>query len=118
VSDTVVLEAQVKGISNIKDLKAALKDAKNELLQFEVGTEAFSKAQKKVSALSEKMNDLGDSVRIQGSATERLSQSFSLLTQGLGSGSLDKAKLALTGIGQAMSAIPIFLLIEGLKYLY
>lgn len=117
MAEVVALEAQVKGISNIKELRTALKEAKNELLQFEVGSEGFTRAQAKVSALSEKMKDLGDSVKIQGSGVERLKQSFGLLTESLTSGSLDKAKLAFTGIGQAMSAIPIFLLIEGIQYL-
>jgi hypothetical protein len=118
MSDTVVLEAQVKGITNLKDLKASIKEAKDELLKFEVGTEGFERAQKKVSLLKDKMDGLGDSMQIQGSGAERLTQSFGLLTQSLGSGDLEKAKVAFTGIGQAMSAIPIFLIIEGLKLLW
>lgn len=115
--DAVIFEAQVKGISNLKDLKTALKDAKSELLQFEAGTDGFARAQAKVSVLSEKMKDLGDSVRIQGSGVERLSQSFGLLREAFEGGSIEKAKIAFTALGQAMSAVPIFLLIEGVKYL-
>lgn len=117
-NDTIVFEAQVKGINNIKDLRQALKDAKNELLQFEAGTEGFNKAQAKVSALRDKLDGLGDSTRIQGTGVERLGQSFSLMTEAAGSFDGDKFKTALTGIGQAMSAIPIFLLIQSLQLLY
>lgn len=117
MSDVIAFEAQVKGIGNIKDLRQAIKEAKSELLQFEAGTEGFSRAQAKVSALTDKMNGLGDSARIQGTATERLSQSFGLLGESLRGADLEKAKVAFTGIGQAMSAIPIFLLVEGLNYL-
>lgn len=117
-NDTIVFEAQVKGINNIKDLRQALKDAKNELLQFEAGTEGFNKAQAKVSALKDKLDGLGDSTRIQGTGVERLSQSFSLMTESAASFDGDKFKTALTGIGQAMSAIPIFLLIQSLQLLY
>ena len=91
--DAVIFEAQVKGISNLKDLKTALKDAKSELLQFEAGTDGFARAQAKVSVLSEKMKDLGDSVRIQGSGVERLSQSFGLLREAFEGGSIEKAKI-------------------------
>lgn len=117
-NDTIVFEAQVKGINNIKDLRQALKDAKNELLQFEAGTEGFNKAQAKISALKNKLDGLGDSTRIQGTGVERLSQSFSLMTESAASFDGDKLKTALTGIGQAMSAIPIFLLIQSLQLLY
>jgi len=117
MSEVVSLEARVNGINNIRDLKTALKDAKNELLQFEVGTKAFDDAQKKVSLLKDKLGDLGDSARIAGTPSERLGQSFGLMGEALRGADLDKAKLAFTGIGQAMSAIPIFLLIEGLTYL-
>lgn len=117
-NDTIVFEAQVKGINNIKDLRQALKDAKNELLQFEAGTDGFNKAQAKVSALKDKLDGLGDSTRIQGTGVERLSQSFSLMAESAGSFDGDKFKTALTGIGQAMSAIPIFLLIQSLQLLY
>lgn len=105
-------------ITSIKQLRQAIKEAKGELLQFDVGTDAFARAQQKVSKLTDKLGDLGDSAKIQGTGVERLSQSFSLLTQSLGSGDIDKAKLAFTGFGQALSAIPIFLLIEGIKLLY
>jgi hypothetical protein len=117
-NDTIVFEAQVKGINNIKDLRQALKDAKNELLQFEAGTDGFNKAQAKVSALKDKLDGLGDSTRIQGTGVERLGQSFSLMAESAGSFDGDKFKTALTGIGQAMSAIPIFLLIQSLQLLY
>ncbi len=106
-----------KNIASLKELKQAIKDSRNELLKYDVGTEGFAKAQKNISELTDKVKDLGDSAKIQGTGVERLSASFGLLGEAFTSGDLDKGKLALTGIGQAMSAIPIFLLIEGLKLL-
>lgn len=116
MAETVVLETWVKGITNIKDLKSELKGAKEELLKFDAGTKAFDDAQKKVSLLKDRLGDLGDSAKIAGTPTERLGQSFGLMGEALRGADLDKAKLAFTGIGQAMSAIPIFLLVEGLNY--
>lgn len=116
--ESVALDLEINGLTSVKALKDSLKDAKNELLKFNEGTKEFASAQARVSKLKDRMDGLGDSLKIQGTGAERLKQSFGLLTESLGSGDLGKAKLAFTGIGQAMSAIPIFLLIEGLKYLY
>ena len=116
--ESVALDLEINGLTSVKALKDSLKEAKNELLKFNEGTKEFASAQARVSKLKDRMDGLGDSLKIQGTGVERLKQSFGLLTESLGSGDLNKAKLAFTGIGQAMSAIPIFLLIEGLKYLY
>lgn len=116
--ESVALDLEINGLTSVKALKDSLKEAKNELLKFNEGTKEFASAQARVSKLKDRMDGLGDSLKIQGTGAERLKQSFGLLTESLGSGDLGKAKLAFTGIGQAMSAIPIFLLIEGLKYLY
>ena len=107
-----------KTVNNFSRLKNELKQAKAELLQFEVGTAGFAKAQANVSKLTDKMNNLNDSTRIQGTGVERLTQSFNLLTDSFSTGDIDKAKLAFTGLGQAMKAIPIFLLIEGARLLF
>ena len=116
--ESVALDLEINGLTSVKALKDSLKEAKNELLKFNEGTKEFASAQARVSKLKDRMDGLGDSLKIQGTGAERLKQSFGLLTESLGSSDLGKAKLAFTGIGQAMSAIPIFLLIEGLKYLY
>lgn len=107
-----------KTVNNFSRLKNELKQAKSELLQFEVGTAGFAKAQANISKLTDKMKDLNDSTRIQGTGVERLTQSFNLLTDSFSTGDIDKAKLAFTGLGQAMKAIPIFLLIEGARLLF
>lgn len=107
-----------KTVNNFSRLKNELKQAKSELLQFEVGTAGFAKAQANISKLTDKMKVLNDSTRIQGTGVERLTQSFNLLTDSFSTGDIDKAKLAFTGLGQAMKAIPIFLLIEGARLLF
>lgn len=121
MADKVALEIEIGGVKHsielVKDLKKAINAAKSELLKFEEGTDGFKKAQKNISELSDKLDGIGDSAKIQGTGVERLHQSFGLLTQSLGSADLGKAKLAFVGIGQAMSAIPIFLLIEGITQL-
>jgi hypothetical protein len=121
MAEKIILQLEIDGvqrnIKGVQDLKKALKDSKDELLKFEAGTVGFAKAQKNVSALKDKLDGLGDSARIQGTGVERLRQSFSLLTESAASFDGDKLKTAFTGIGQAMSAIPIFLLVEGFSWL-
>lgn len=75
-------------------------------------------AAKRVAELTDKLEDLKDETKsLKGSGVERLTASFSLLTDGLLNFDTDKIKTGLKGIGGAMSAIPIFLLIEGVKLL-
>lgn len=107
-----------KTVNNFSRLKNELKQAKSELLQFEAGTDGFSRVQAKISGLRDKLDGLNDSTRIQGTGVERLTQSFNLLSESFTSGDIDKAKVAFTGLGQAMKAIPIFLLIEGARLLF
>ena len=119
VINTKINNAEIeKTVNNFSRLKNELKQAKSELLQFEAGTDGFSRVQAKISGLRDKLDGLNDSTRIQGTGVERLTQSFNLLTESFTSGDIDKAKVAFTGLGQAMKAIPIFLLIEGVKLLF
>jgi hypothetical protein len=76
-------------------------------------------AAKRVAELTDKLDDLKDSTKsLKGDGVERLQSSFGLLNESLRTGDLDKAKIAFKGIGTAMSAIPLLLLIEGLKALF
>ena len=102
-----------KTVNNFKDLKKEIRAAKDDLLKFAEGSEDFKRVQQNVTKLQTSLKDLGDTAKIQGSGVERLQQSFNLLGEGFLTGDLEKGKVALTGLGQAMGAIPIFLLIQG-----
>ena len=112
-----------KSISSFKDLKTAIKAAKDEQIAM---TEKFGatsaeavKAGKKLAELKDKVEDLNDSTKsLKGSGVEKLTSSFRLLGEGLGTFDFDKIKTGFKGVGAAMSAIPIFLIIEGLKLLW
>lgn len=118
-NEKIILTLQIDGvkteITNVKELKQAIKDSNNEMLRSEAGSESFKKAAKNISELKGKLGDLGDAARIEGTATEQLSTRFSLLRESLATGDMDKAKLALGGIGGAMKAIPILALAEGAR---
>ena len=121
------MEAEVKGveksITSFKDLKIAIKLAKDEQIamaeKFGATSAEAVKAGKKLADLKDKVEDLNDATKsLKGSGVEKLNASFSLLSEGIGTFNGDKIKTAFKGIGAAMSAIPIFLIIEGLKLLY
>jgi len=110
-------------ITSFKDLKKATKDLRDEQLlmsaKFGDTSEQAKKAGQKLAELKDKVEDLNDSTKsLKGSGVERLTSSFRLLGEGIGTFDFDKIKTGFKGIGSAMSAIPIFLIIEGLKLLY
>jgi hypothetical protein len=104
-----------KTVDTFSGLKKEIRNAKDELLKFAEGSEDFKRVQGNISKLQTSLKDLGDTAKIQGSGVERLQQSFNLLSEGFLTGDLEKGKVALTGLGQAVKAIPIFLLIEGIQ---
>jgi hypothetical protein len=99
-------------IKTMQDLKRAIKDANNELLQAgEVGTKSYADAQKKVTDLKDRLGDLGDAAKVQGTTVEKLGASTGLLSQGFKSLDLDKIKIGFQGIGTAIKANPLMFLI-------
>jgi len=110
-------------ITSFKDLKKATKDLRDEQLvmsaKFGDTSEQAKKVGQKLADLKDKVEDLNDSTKsLKGSGVEKLTSSFRLLGEGIGTFDFDKIKLGFKGVGAAMSAIPIFLIIEGLKLLY
>jgi transcriptional regulator NrdR family protein len=126
-TEKIGIEVEVKGaeksISSFKDLKTAIKAAKDEQIamtsKFGENSIEATKAGQKLAGLKDKVEDLNDSTKsLKGSGVEKLTSSFRLLGEGIGTFDFDKVKTGFKGVGAAMSAIPIFLVIEGLKLLY
>lgn len=96
----------------LKQLKAELKQAQALALNGD------GAAAQKVAELKDKIDDLKDSTKsLQGTGVERLNASMSLLTDAVQNLDLDKAKIGFKALGSAMSAIPLVLIIEGIKAL-
>jgi hypothetical protein len=75
-------------------------------------------AAKRVAELSDKMDDLADATKtLKGSGVEQAQSSFALLGDGFKNLDLDKVKTGFSGLGNAMKAIPLFLIVEGISYL-
>lgn len=123
---TIAIEVEVEGvepsINSVKDLKNAIKAAKDEQVKaaaaFGQGSEEYVKASKKLGELKDSMDDLNDSTQsLRGSGVESLSSSFGMLGEGFKNLDLDKIKTGFKGIGQAMSAVPLMLLVTGITML-
>lgn len=112
IAFSVTIDGVDREIKTMQDLKRAIKDANNELLQAgEVGTQSYADAQKKVTDLKDKLGDLGDAAKVQGTAVEKLGASTGLLGEGFKNLDLDKIKIGFKGIGDAIKANPLMFLI-------
>jgi hypothetical protein len=111
-----LFQERIKGAidesNSLKQLRLDLKAAQSAALNGD------GKAAERVAELKDKIDDLKDSTQsLQGSGVKRLNTSIGLLTEGFANFDTDKVKTGFKGIGAAMSAIPIVLLIEGVKLL-
>jgi len=115
MAEEVVIKVGVdasQATNSLKALKAELKAAQSAALNGD------GKAAKRVAELKDKMEDLADSVKtLKGSGVERASSSFSALGEGFRNLDFDKIKTGFKGLGAAMKAVPIFLIVEGIMYL-
>lgn len=122
----IAFDLQVKGveqsIESVKDLKNAIKAAKDEQIKaasvFGESSKEFIDASKKVSALKDKVDDLADSTKsLKGSGIERANEGFSQLGEGLKNLDFDKVKVGLTAMKSALAAVGIGLIIQLVSYL-
>ncbi len=99
-------------ITSVTGLKKAYKDAMNEVA---AGTEG---AAKRAADLKDRLEDLKDETQsLKGTGIEKLTSSMNLLKEGFVNADPGKLGIAMKGLGAAMKAIPIFLIIEGIRYL-
>ena len=103
---------------SIKGLTRQLKALREQQAKLPEGSAAWKKLGQDINELEGRLGDLNDRFNtLRGSGVERLQSSFGLLREGLTSADFGKAKIALQGIGQAMSAIPVLLIVTGIMKL-
>ncbi len=113
----VAIEAAAAS-KDIGGLRKSLKDLVSAQEQVGAGSKNFEKLRSAINQTEGRLGDLTDSFQtLRGSGVERLNASFGLLKEGFLGADPGKLKIGLQGLGAAMSAIPIFLLIEGLNFL-
>lgn len=113
-TEKIGIEVEVKGaeksISSFKDLKTAIKAAKDEQIAM---TEKFGstsaeaiKATKKLSELKDKIEDLNDSSKsLKGTGFEMLKQGFGQVREGLMNLDFDKVKTGLTAMSSGFMSM-------------
>lgn len=110
--NTNIPEQADAAINSVTGLKKAYKEAMNDMAAGTVG------AAKRAADLKDRLEDLKDETQsLKGSGIEKLTSSMNLLKEGFTNADPGKLGVAMKGLGMAMKAIPIFLIIEGIKYL-
>lgn len=104
---------------SLRELSKSLRDLISLQGDIGAGTADFKKLQEAITKTEGRVGDLNDSFgTLRGSGIERVNASLGLFRDGLSNADPDKLSIAMEGLGSAMKAIPIFLLIEGAKLLY
>ncbi len=104
--------------TSIAGIRKQIKDLDSAALNIGQGGKGFDELTKKSAELRDQLDDLKDSTQsLKGSGVEKLTGSFHLLKEGFQNADTDKLKTGFKALGTAMKAIPIFLLIEGLRLL-
>ncbi len=106
-----------KTAQSIGELRKGLKDLISAQGQVaDAGSEQFKKLQKAINETEGKMGDLTDSFKtLRGSGVERINASLGLFREGLMNADTGQLTQGLGGLKAAMSAVPIFLFVEGIK---
>jgi hypothetical protein len=112
---TEVLELSVKtnigqSISSLKELKDAIKAAKDEQIamanQFGATSQEAINASKRLAELQDSVDDLNDASKsLKGSGFEMLKQGFGDIREGLMNLDFDKVKVGLTGMGSGFTSM-------------
>lgn len=102
----------------IGEMNKSLKSLVSLQGQIDKSSPDFKKLQKAINETDDKIGGLKDSFNtLRGSGVERLNSSVGLLSEGFKNFDLEKVSTAFKGLGTAMKAVPIFLIIEGIQYL-
>ena len=105
-------------LNTLSGIRKQIKDLKSQALEIGEGSKGFKELTQQANELQDKLDDLKDSSKsLQGTGIEKLQYSFGLLTDSFKNADFGKAKIAFQGLGSAMKAIPIFLIVEGIQYL-
>jgi hypothetical protein len=112
---TEVLELSVKtnigqSISSLKELKEAIKAAKDEQIamanKFGATSQEAINASKNLATLKNKVDSLNDASKsLKGSGLEMLKQGFGQIREGLMNLDFDKVKVGLTGMGAGFTSM-------------
>jgi hypothetical protein len=114
-----LFKERIKGaIEEANSIKAIKEEMKSLTSVFLAGGEGSAEASKRLAELQDKLDDVKDATKVlKGSGVEALTSSMGELKDSIVNFDGGKFTNALKGIGGAMKAIPIFLILEGIKLL-
>lgn len=116
--DIKIVMDTANAANSVKDIKQSIKDLNNAALAVGEGGKGFSDLTKKAGELKNKMGDLNAQTNaLNGSGVEKLTASMGILKEAFTTANPEKLSAGFKVMGAAMKAIPIFLIIEGIKYL-
>lgn len=113
MADNIAIEVEVNGveksINSIKDLKDAIKAAKDEQVKmasaFGEGSQEYLDATKKLSGLKDRVDDLNDSTQsLKGTGVEQLTQGFVQMKEGIMNLDFDKVKVGFTAMKSGIAS--------------
>jgi hypothetical protein len=109
----IAFDLEVKGveqsINSVKDLKDAIKAAKDEQIKmasaFGEGSKEYLDATKNLSGLKDRVDDLNDSTKsLKGSGVEQLTQGFAQMKEGIMNLDFEKVKVGIAAMKSGMGA--------------
>src|SRR3989304_2678416 len=104
--------------NTLSGIKKSIKELDSAALNIGAGGKGFDELSKKSAELKDKLDDLKDTTNsLKGSGIEKLNASMSLLKESVVNFDTGKMSTGFKVLGTAMKAIPIFLIIEGIKFL-
>lgn len=116
-----VLEVKIEAADSaktIRELRTSLKGLIEEQQNVTAGSAEWRKLTRAINDTEGKIGDLTDSFKtLSGSGVDRVQSSFNLFKEGLTGFDFGKIGTSLKGLGAAFSAIPIFLIVEGVMAL-
>lgn len=112
IAFTIEVAGVPTSINSLKDLKKAISDSQNQML---LGNK---EAANTYNTLVSKLNEVKSaSQSATSSGIENLTGAFNTFKDGLANADFGKISSGLKGLGAAMKAVPILLLVEGITYL-
>lgn len=113
--------AQKEATKETQDLRKQFEVLEDQLFllagQGKQNTKEFRDLSTEAAKLNGKIDQVNQTLGTGASGVDKLSGSFGMLSEGLTSMNFDKVKAGFKGIGQAMSAVPLMLLVTGITML-
>jgi len=114
-------KAEQEAAKETGDLRKQFEVLEDELFllagQGKQNTKEFKDLSSEAAKLNAKIDQVNQTIGTGSSGVDKLSGSFGMLSEGFTSMNFDKVKAGFKGIGQAMSAVPLMLLVTGITML-